>query len=142
MAEVGFTDTDTFETKLKKLAADHDMTLTAADSTIAARRLQDAYNIILAALMARGLTKAQVDTWSRGTEYQLDIATYWYGRDSGWSKRTSMEEEDWLKVFDRAGELKDCVVIDDSGTILLSSGNVVARVMDLEELNSAKGYYP
>lgn len=110
------------------------------DNIIAARRLTNAYNVILGVLMARGLTKVQVDTWARGEEYQLDIATYWYCKDSGWGGKI-VDEVDWTKVFDREKELKEITLISTTNELLLK-GKVVALAMDLLEINANLGIYP
>lgn len=36
-----------------------------------------AYGQIRAALLKRGFSAAQVDSWDQGAEFQLDLATYW-----------------------------------------------------------------
>ena len=108
------------------------------DNIIAARRLDEAYNAIESALIPRGLTRVQVSTWARGEEFQLDIATYWYCKDSGWGGKM-VDEKDWTTVFDRRKELMDISVIDNDGTLLLDSKSKVALVMDLSAINKNLG---
>lgn len=105
------------------------------------RRLESAYDIIQGALMMRGLTPVQVSTWQRGEEFQLDIATYWYGRDEGWGGKKD-DERDWLTVFNREKELKDVPVIDNTGVILLKGVGIVADGVDLITINANLGIYP
>jgi len=138
MADNHFTTDAKFEEKIKKLAADHNLTLTAVDSIIALRRLDESYNEILGALMARGLTVAQIDLWDRGEEFQLDIATFWYCKDSGWGGK-NVDEEDWTTVFDRRKELKKIPITANS---VLIESPAVAVGMDLLSVNRNLGIYP
>lgn len=131
MSVIGFADTADLEAKVAKVAADHNMTLNAVDSAVAARRLASAYQIVLGALIDRGLSKAQADTWARGEEFQLDIATYWYGCDSGWN-RMQRDDQDWLRVFNREEELATVKLLDADGEPLGESG-VAAAVWDITE---------
>jgi hypothetical protein len=131
MSVIGFADTADLEAKVAKVAADHNMTLNAVDSAVAARRLASAYQIVLGALIDRGLSKAQADTWARGEEFQLDIATYWYGCDSGWN-RMQRDDQDWLRVFKREEELATVKLLDADGEPLGESG-VAAAVWDITE---------
>lgn len=138
MAENNFTTTDKLEDKIKKLASDHRMTLSAQDSIEAARRLTQAYNEILGALLSRGLSKTQIDAWGRGEEFQLDIAIFWYCKDSGWGGKQA-DEEDWTTVFDRRKELLDIpVVVSD----VLVGSPAVALGMDLIRINEDLEIYP
>ena len=131
MPNVGYTNTADFEAKLKKVGADHNLTLNAVDQAIAARRLLDAYKIVVGRLVERGLTKAEADTWNRGEEFQLDIATYWYGADSGW-KRMQRDERDWLNVFDREAELETVPLLKADYTAL-ALPDVAVRVWNIDE---------
>jgi len=131
MSVIGFADTADLEAKVAKVAADHNMTLNAVDSAVAVRRLASAYQIVLGALIDRGLSKAQADTWARGEEFQLDIATYWYGCDSGWN-RMQRDDQDWLRVFNREEELATVKLLDADGEPLGESGVAVA-VWDITE---------
>jgi hypothetical protein len=105
------------------------------------RRLESAYDIIQGVLMKRGLTDVQISTWQRGEEFQLDIATYWYGRDSGWAGKAD-EERDWLLVFNREKELTDVPIVDNTGVLLESGKGVVAEGINLINENEKLGYYP
>jgi len=134
-----FTTVEKFEAKLAKLATNHSLDYSEADEVILTRRLEDAYNEILSALAARGLSVVQISTWARGEEFQLDIATFWYAKDSGWGGKLE-DEIDWTKVFDRRAELKTVAVIDNDGT-LLSQGSGIGIGIDLEEVNDNLGIY-
>lgn len=137
---VGFTTTTILEEKIKKLAADNNLELESEDSTVAARRLQEAYDVIRSVLLSRGLTLVQISTWQRGEEFQLDIATFWYCKDSGWGGKI-IDEVDWTTVFNRLEELKTVSVMDSDGVLLLKSG-VVAVGMNLLDINANLGIYP
>jgi hypothetical protein len=130
MSTVGFTTTELLEAKLSKVAADHNLTFQAADSVIAARRLLNAYQIIVGKLIDRGMTLAAIATWSRGEEFQLDIATWWYGCDSGWN-RMQRDDTDWLTVFKREKEL-DSVVLLDSDFAVIAEKPVAVQAWDID----------
>jgi len=135
---VNFTTVKKFKDQIMKLASDHQYSLTEIDETIAKRRLQQAYYEIESRLMARGLTDVQISTWKRGEEYQLDIATYWYAKASGWGGKLR-DEVDWTKVFDRREELDDVAVVSNDEDLLLKSESVAVG-MDLMTINKELGY--
>lgn len=108
------------------------------DNIIARRRLDQAYNAIEAILIGRSLTRLQLSIWARGEEFQLDIATYWYCKDSGWGGKL-VDEKDWTKVFDRISELEKMTIIDNNGNILLQGKGPVAKVIDLISANTNLG---
>lgn len=141
MSTVNFTTTEKFRTKLAKLAADHNMEFTPGDVEVLTRRLSDAYNEIASIMIGRGLSVVQISTWARGEEYQLDIATFWYAKDSGWGGK-DFEEKDWTTIFDRRKELKTVAVLDNSGSVLSPGSGTVAVGMDLLAKNAALGIYP
>lgn len=111
----------------------------SVDSSIALRRLENSYEEILGALMDRGLSVVEISTWARGEEFQLDIAIFWYAKDSGWGGKL-VDEVDWTKVFDRREELKTVAIINNDGALLLS-GKAVAAGQDLIATNEALGIY-
>jgi len=137
----GFTTIDSFSQKLSAVAADHNIEWNSDNTTIMVRRLQQSYSEILDALMGRGLTGAQVDSWRRGEEYQLDIATFWYGRDYGWGSKVE-EERDWIKVFDRRAELRTMSIFGTDGSLLTGNDKTFGLAFDLETINSNLGYNP
>jgi len=105
------------------------------------RRLENAYDIIEGALLSRGLTVVQISTWARGEEFQLDLATYWYGKDEGWGGQL-MEERDWLGVFNREKELETIPIVSNDGVLLASGAGIVAQGIDMLEGNANLGIYP
>ncbi len=139
--DVHFTTTEKLTKKLAKVAADLNLEFEKDEVEIITRRLNSAYDIILSALLVRGLTAAQVDLWARGEEYQLDLATYWYGRDAAWGTKSG-DEKDWVKHFDRTEELKTVAVVDTSGNLLLGTGVAIAEGINLLDANKALGYTP
>ncbi len=141
MATSHFTTTEKFRKKLGKLASDNQMQFSEVDDTVLACRLEDAYNIIEGYLLQRGLSLVSISTWARGEEYQLDIATYWYAKDSGWGGK-SIEEHDWTKVFNREKELAVVAIVNNDGELLASSMNKgFAKGFNLVDKNESLGYY-
>ena len=138
---IHFTTIVSFTEKIKKLAADHNLDFATADTTIATRRLENAYDIIEAILVPRGLTPVQISTWSRGEEFQLDIATFWFCKDSGWGGKLE-GEADWTTVFNREKELKSVAILDSTGVVLASGSSAVAEGMNLLDINASLGIYP
>ena len=88
--------------------------LTEAQASVVSDRNEAAYNAIVSALHKRGLTKAQVDTWVRGKEFQLDIAFYWLMSDLGWYKGSELEHDD-LRKYNRLKELATVELLDTDG---------------------------
>jgi hypothetical protein len=106
-----------------------------------ARRLENAYDIIEGALLSRGLTVVQISTWARGEEFQLDLATYWYGKDEGWGGRFE-DESDWIAVFNREKELETIPIVSNDGVLLASGAGIVAEGIDMIKTNAALGIHP
>ena len=61
-----------------------------------------AYQDILGRLLARGFTKAQVDSWDRGAEFQTAIALYWCFVNAGMYGGYDVET---LRALDRRKDL-------------------------------------
>ena len=141
MAYVKYTTTERFQEKLAKLSSDNKLDFTTEDTNVLQRRLVNAYNIIFGVLVSRGLTEIQISTWIRGEEFQLDIATYWYAKDSGWGGK-SYDEKDWTKVFNREKELSIIAVISNEGLVLVKGFGTVTSGLNLLEINEALGYRP
>lgn len=136
----GYSTLGALVAKLEKLSADNNITFDLSDQARMFQRLKDSYNEIMTILMGRGLTEVQVSTFGRGAEFQLDIATYWYGRDSGWGTRLE-EERDWIKVFDRRDELRDMTILDNSNNLLTKGKQGYAQTFDLTSKNKDAGVY-
>lgn len=136
---VHFTTLEAMQQKVAKLAADNKLEFDVNDTAVLTRRLDQAFHIIETVLIARGLSAVQISTWSRGEEFQLDIATFWYGKDSGWGGKL-IEEKDWLKVFNRETELIVVPVVSNDGVLLVGGvGEAVAVGMDLMAINQGLG---
>lgn len=83
-------------------------------ASILAEALQNAYQQICSALVGRGYSKSQIDTWLQGAEFNRDIGVYWClvkgnqlepvaeGIVSAWSR------------LDRRPELATVVLLDAS----------------------------
>jgi len=78
-----------------------------------------AYQDVLGRLLIRGFTKAQVDSWDRGAEFELDIACYWAlargGAYSDYGNET-------LRALDRREEL-DTVLVFAGGIWIKPTGD-------------------
>lgn len=141
MKTVNFTTVEKLRDKLAKLAANHQLEFNEVDNTRIEARLRDAYNEIVGILTVRGLNMIQISTWARGEEFQLDIATFWFCKDSAWGARI-LDEKDWTKPFDRREELKTIPIISNDGTLLARATGAVAEGLDLLEVNKNLGIYP
>jgi len=128
---IGFTTDEALYAQIEKIA-DGNIVLSAADKAIADRRLRHAYNLIVAALVKRGVAKADVDAWADGADYQLDIATYFYVVNTA-QVRQRPGDTDWLDRFDRRDELADVTLLDADGAEVAADEDVAVEVWELEE---------
>lgn len=78
-----------------------------------------AYNTILGTLLARGYTKAQVDSWDRGGEFESDLTVYFA---LSWGGATESLDPAKLAAFDRREELKEAQVYA-AGVLLDPAGS-------------------
>jgi hypothetical protein len=143
MATSHFTTTDKLEAVIKRLCGNQNITFDTDELDILVRRLDNAYEIIAGKLMSRGLTEVQISTWRRGEEYQLDLATYWYGRNNGWGQKEE-DEKDWILPFNRTDELDSVPIISDSGELLVigNEDKNFAVGVNVCEINETLGYNP
>jgi hypothetical protein len=94
--------------------------------------LNSAYLDIVSALMARGYTKAQVDAWDRGSEFETDIGLYWclvkgaglHGYDST-----------YIKLLDRRKELETVLLLDGSSLLETSTETGTPGYGNLDDTN-------
>lgn len=78
------------------------------------------YNEILSAMVARGYTKAQADTWRRGVEYNLSLGLYWtLTLGAGYHDLN----DKWVARLDRRAELWEGVALDADGNMLVPEGD-------------------
>lgn len=77
---------------------------------------QKAYNEIIAVLIGRGYTPAQIAGWDRGAEFNLDIATYWAISNAGVTEEFDTEE---MNKLNRIAEL---------ATVVITVGGVLAEI--------------
>lgn len=143
MATVHFTTITLFTNKLKLLAGNHNIEFGDEEVEVLTRRLESGYEAIAGVLMSRGLTEAQISTWRRGEEFQLDIATYWYAKDNGWGGKNE-DEKDWTLVFNRIKELEACAIINNDGEIILVStkDKGFAKGINALDVHKRLGIYP
>jgi hypothetical protein len=140
MISINFTTDDRFYNRIKKIAGEQKTQLSDIDKEAALLALNTAYQDIVGVLTARGLSAVEISSWARGEEFQLDIATYWYGRVSGWST-TNEGDRDWLTVFDRRQELNNIAIIDNSGEVLVGSKSGFAVGMNLLDAERDIGHW-
>ena len=95
-------------------------TLSAAQLTVLGERNTAAYNTIIGALVKRGCSKTQADTWVDGKAFQLDIAFYWLMSDLGWYKGSELEHDDLAK-YNRVAELETVELLDSDGDQLATT---------------------
>lgn len=101
----------------------------------------NAYNLIVSALVARGISRAKVDTWLRLAEFESDIAMYNISTELGVLNGKYGDNTDWLKRYDRRTELQTVPLVDINGVSLLASGRGMVSV-SLTETNRRLGIYP
>lgn len=93
-----------------KLASSSD--LPAWWDTVIPRAHTAAYQEIIGALLARGFTKTQADTWDRGEEFERHLSLYFaFTSPQGYGSF----DLNAVKLWDRREELKS-VLIYDAGT--------------------------
>ena len=73
-----------------------------------------AYQDIVSRLVARGFSKAQVDLWDRGAEFNVDIGLYWCLVKGG---GLEAYDDKFINKLDRREEL-DTVLVTTSGVIV------------------------
>lgn len=100
-----FIDDTALTTALRDtLQLDSAKTLTAYWSTIITASNLAAYWEIVSALMERGYTKAVIDTWDRGAEFQRSLGLYWCLEHGAAMDSESVKNVD-VEKFDRRLEL-------------------------------------
>lgn len=94
---------------LKQAGAD---TVGSHWDALVARSNTAAYQEILRRLVPRGYTKAQVDTWVSGAEFQTDIGLFWC-----LTKNATQSEfpDTFIAKLDRREELDTVALLDSSG---------------------------
>lgn len=91
------------KSKVKDMPVPHDTVVVAARTF--------AYEAILSALVERGFTKAQVDQWRRGAEFELDLTLWWFFRSVVGANQGSYPAEINPKHWDRREELKTVAIM-------------------------------
>lgn len=119
------------EPRVVRVLSDNNYDPDKIDKEIIDSSVVDAQNEIIARLRTRGYTLAQIYTWTRQREYNLDIGTYYalnrttYPRD---------DEQDWIAFFNRAEELDDLELVDLDGNVLVPGDTPSAAIFDLYDL--------
>lgn len=98
-------------------------------NTINTRSHAWAYNQILQYLLRRGYSKAVIDTWDEGAEYESDLTIFRALSRAGALENVSAE---LIKGFDRRDELKEVMVMV-SGKSVPPDNPIVGQV--------STGYY-
>lgn len=135
---------DQLKDRLKQLFSLGKDDLTAAEGAIADAALTSALNVIKSTLISRGATEAQVDSWFRKTEFQLDLGTFFSLMNLGKDRDDDDKHAAWAKVFDRRKELKEIeIVLTDSTVIAVAKGDKdkvrPVGVVNLKDINDNLG---
>lgn len=78
-----------------------------------------AYGEILSRLAWRGYTKAQVDTWSRGAEFQTDIGLWWCLVKGGVADPERYNREFLDMLARRFDDLDSVALLDADGELIV-----------------------
>lgn len=81
-----------------------------------------AYNEIISRLTGRGFTVAQINTWDRAAEFELDIAIYWCLVSGA---GLSDPDDKYINRFDRRMELDDVWLTASGVAIDIASLGVI-----------------
>ena len=135
MAVVGWIDTDTVKRRAQRVTTSYQEEIRDEDQETLNEKTLAAYNAIIAALVKRGFTFAQINTWVERKEFQRDIATCEYLIAIGFQRG---DEQDWVEQLCRKDELEEIMLVDDS-FVPIEPGDTIATpfaVIDLEQINS------
>lgn len=128
------------EARVSKIISDNNYDPDEVDDEIISSSTIDAQNEIIARLRTRGYTLAQILTWSRQREYNLDIGTYFTLIRLTFPREK--EEQDWVEKFNRAEELDDLELFTIDGVLIepgAQPSGAIFSLFDLEKLNSDLG---
>lgn len=133
MGIVGYTTTDKMEARISD-AMQGNAALSAAQKTLAADCLRDAYHCILAALTRRGVSREAAEDWVEGAAFQLDIAVFLY------FERATLPEQSrdvaGIDRLDRRAELASCVLLNSLYQEIPAGGTTTAAVWNMREAAS------
>ncbi len=131
------------EPRVVRVLSDNNYDPDEIDSAIINSSTEDAKNEVIVRLRTRGYTIAQINTWARQREYNLDIGTYYALIRLTFPREE--EEQDWVEMFNRAEELDDAELFTIDGT-LIEPGDVpsgaIFNLYDLEKLNDGLDQEP
>lgn len=97
-----YNTTDTIKGRLAGILKQASAALPTYWDNIVSDSRTRAYNEIVSKLTDRGFTIAQIDTWDRRTEFELDIALFWCLVSGA---GLAAYDDKFLKLFDRRLEL-------------------------------------
>lgn len=139
MATIGYLSDTVFIKRLKAVLRDESFAFDETETDLVTAALTDAYNLIRSKLIARGVAAADILSWSRGSEFQSDIAVYMFCISTGLHQTSANTENQrsWWKEFDRRKELDtvEVVLSDDSATDAAG----LAHVLNLVDVNENLG---
>jgi hypothetical protein len=81
---------------------------------------ESAYQEILGRLSDRGFTMAQIESWSRRQEFNIDIGLFWALTKGG---GLHAYDDRFIVKLDRREELDSVAILDSSGSALGPSGS-------------------
>ena len=136
MGAIGYTTLELLQMRILGIFQDGQGELSALEVALATECLTQANNIIRSVLLNRGMEAAEVSNWSRGAEFQLDIAIYQYIISLG--KHRGDEETQWHKAYDRREELNTVELVGVNDTPSVASQGVA--MIDLQTVNANLGY--
>lgn len=121
------------EPRVIRVLSDNNYEPDEIDKEVINSSVEDAKNEIIARLRTRGYTIAQINTWSRQREFNLDIGTYYalnrttYPRD---------DEQDWIEFFNRAEELDEVELYTLDGDLIEPGDTPSAAIIELFDLEA------
>ena len=141
MSVVGWIDTDTVVRRVTRITSAYNEQLRSEDQTTLGEKTLDAYYAIISALVKRGFTIAQINTWAQRGEYQRDLAAYYYLISVSYQKG---DKQDWIEKLNRLNDLKsedddgeEIALVDEDGVIIEPAGSPdgIYQLIDLEQIN-------
>ena len=125
------------ESRVARVLSDNNYDPDEVDEEIINSSTGDAKNEIVTRLRTRGYTVAQINTWARQREYNLDIGTYYALIRLTFPREEA--EQDWVEMFNRAEELDDAELFTIDGELIepgATPSGAIFDLFDLEALNS------
>jgi len=121
--------------RFKGLLRNHSFQIQTGDDQTFTDALQDSHNTIVTALVARGYTAAQINTWSQRLDYEYRIAVC---NVADYFALFRGDGEEWItEKFCVAEDLEEIKIVEDDGSELVPGAPAVVGLdlLDLEALN-------